>query len=195
VVSIDLHLHGELGAQPFIPADVSPRLIEVIEQSVHNLALLVGAYQDSPVADGKRIGLLGISLGGVIIYYYLPQRSTLVKTAVTMVAGLSPFMDTTLRRIQEIYPQFGVTGALIDSLGQHGRSKPFLQNLNEFPLLMLYGKNDPIIPIERVREVFQTVQLGYKQPEKLRLEEFDHAGHETPAEMYARAAEWFVKYL
>lgn len=194
-VSIDLHLHGELGVQPFIPADVSSRLLEIIDELEKNISRLVEAYQDHLLADGQRIGLMGISLGGAVIHAYLPHRSGSVKAAVAMIAGLPPFNDVTFRSVQTLFPHFGVTDDLIASLGRQAQSALFLEPLSDFPLLWQYGKADPIIPIERVREVFQAVQLGYTRPELMVLVEYENCGHETPAEMYARGHVWFRKFL
>jgi uncharacterized protein len=194
--ALDLHLHGELGAQPFVAADVTPRFAEVIEVSRANLTRLVEAYQfeDSP-GDGSRIGLLGISLGGAVIHAYLPERSAEIKAAVGLIAGLPSFMDQTFRSIQPLYPHFGVTDDLIEALNRWGHGRPLLENVRDFPLLWQYGQADPIIPIERVREAYQAVRGRYAHPEWIELVEYPNTGHETPAEMVTRALGWFKKFL
>jgi alpha-beta hydrolase superfamily lysophospholipase len=194
-VSIDLYLHGELGALPFIPADVSPRLLEILAESKNNISRLVEAYKDHLLADGEHIGLMGISLGGAVIHAYLPHRSGSLKAAVAMIAGLPPFFDVTFRSVQTLFPHFGVTDEWIEALAQQAQSAPFLDNLSDFPLLWLYGQADPIIPIERVREVFLAVQHRYTRPGLMELVEYENCGHETPAEMYSHGLEWFRKFL
>jgi len=195
-VSIDLHLHGELGEAVFMPARVSPRFLEVIDQSVKNLERLLATYQAVALADDNRVGLLGISLGGAIIYHYLPNRIPNVRAAVTMVSGPAPLAEITFRNIQAVYPEFGVTDELLSELQKDASHEPFLQNVNDdFPLLVQYGQEDPLIPIEGVRKIFTRVRGSYVNPERLKLVDFANTGHETPVEMFLQAEEWFAHYL
>jgi len=194
-VSADLHLHGELGDAPFVPARVAPRLVEVIARSVENLAKLASAYDDSEVADASRIGLMGISLGGAVIYHFLPRRTPNIKAAVCMIAGPSPIADMTFKNVQRLFPDFGVTDELIAALSARSRSMPFLEGVSDFPLLMQYGKVDPLIPIEEVRCLYREVKRSYTNPGMIELVEYEDTGHETPAGMYAQARRWFAKYL
>ncbi len=194
-VSADLHLHGELGDAPFMPARVAPRLGEVVERSVENLAILASAYEDSKMADAGRIGLMGISLGGAVIYHFLPRRTLNIKAAVCMIAGPSPIAHMTFKNIQRLFPDFGVTEELIATLSAASRSTPFLEGVRDFPLLMQYGKADPLIPIEEVRRLYREIKRGYTDPSMIELIEYDDTGHETPAGMYAQASRWFGKYL
>jgi alpha-beta hydrolase superfamily lysophospholipase len=194
-VSIDLHLHGELGEAVFMPARVSPRFLEVIDQSVKNLVKLLAGYQAVALADANRIGLMGISLGGAIIYHYLPNRIPNVKAAVTMVAGPVPLAEITFKNIQAVYPEFGVTDELLSELQSTASHEPFLQHVIDFPLLVQYGQEDRLISIDGVRQLFHEVSENYAKPERLELIEYPHTGHETPPGMFAQAELWFDKYL
>jgi hypothetical protein len=194
-VSMDLHLQGELGETPFDPAHVSPRFAEVIEQSTANLRTLITAYAGRSHADASRIGLMGISLGGAVIYHYLPTRAPAVQAAVSLIAGPAPVAETTFRLVRQYYPHFGVTDELIARLAEIGRTQPFLANVTDFPLLMQYGQADAIIPISEVRRLYQQVKEGYTQPEKIALVEYENSGHATPPAMFERAEAWFSRYL
>jgi uncharacterized protein len=194
-VTLDLHLHGELGEQPFIPAQVSPHLVEVITRSVQNLHSLVQAFKTNPAVDSSRTGLMGISLGGAVIYHYLAQRDQSVKAAVTMVAGPTPLFEITFRNIQQYFPQFGVTDALLTELSAAAATTPFLDKVKDFPLLAMYGESDPLIPIAGARELFKQVKSGYTKPELLHFSEFPNTGHDTPSEMFLKAAAWFKEHL
>jgi predicted esterase len=194
-VSIDLHLHGELGEVPFIPARVTPQLNEVLDQSAGFIDRLVDEYGQSATADGSRIGLMGYSLGGAVIYRYLPFRQPVIKTAVAMVAGADPFWHKTVRYIMQVYPEFGVTEQLIAENEQVTSRQPFLQGVTDFPLLMQYGVDDPIVRIEDVRLMYRQVKEQYHQKDLLRLIEYEHTGHETPHEMIIQAQRWMQTYL
>jgi len=194
-VSMDLHLHGELGDMPFVPAKVAPRLVEVIGRSVENLAKLASAYEESKIADASRIGLMGISLGGAVIYHFLPRRTPNIRAAVCMIAGPSPIADITFRNVQKLFPDFGVTDELIAALSVTSRSLPFLEGVSDFPLLMQYGQADPLIPVDEVRRLYQEVKHRYTNPAMIEFIEYKDVGHETPPAMYAQASKWFRKYL
>jgi pimeloyl-ACP methyl ester carboxylesterase len=185
-VSADLHRHGELGETPFIPARVSPYLDEVIEQSAENIEKIIAGY-----SDVKTVFLLGVSLGGAVIYRYLPKRNPVVRAAACMVAGCDPFWETTFQRIRQLYPQFGITDELLAKAAEIVQNRPFLAGLRDFPLLMQYGKQDPIVPIAEVRKVYEQIRRGYGQADRLRLTEYEPCGHETPPAMYEEALAWF----
>jgi dienelactone hydrolase len=194
-VSIDLHLHGELGEQPFAAARVTPRLGEVQARSAEFVRALIDEYAVSPVADGRRVGLLGFSLGGAVIYAYLPDRSPAVKAAAAFVAGMPAFLSTTFRKAKDLYPEFGVTEELLAEFEKNTPQTHFLEGVVDFPLLMLYGQADPIIPIDEVRKVHAEACQRYTRPERLVLREFAGVGHAATPEMLAQALEWLAAHL
>jgi uncharacterized protein len=194
-VSIDLHLHGEQAEGEFVPSIVGPRLGEVIEQSGACIDPLLAAYAQEGLADPERVGLLGFSLGGSVIYRYLPRRQPQVRAAVALIAGAEPFWPLTMRRVMQHYPDFGVTEALVAHMERAHTTRPFLAGVIDFPLLMQYGQDDPIVPIEEVRRLVQQVKRRYTRPERIGFVEHAHTGHETPAEMLLLAGQWFEKYL
>jgi hypothetical protein len=194
-VSIDLYLHGEAAEGEFVPSHVAPCLDEVLVRSVGYIERLVAVYAQNPVADGNRIGLLGISLGGVVIYRYLPHRSPHIRAAVVQIAGATPFWPLTIRKIMQHFPEFGVTEAMVAIAEQRTADEAFLEGVSDFPLLMQYGQADPIVPIEEVRRVYQQIKSQYICPDLLELVEYPNAGHETPPPMFERAWQWLEKHL
>ena len=76
-----------------------------------------------------------------------------------------------------------------------GRTQLFLNNTADFPLLMQYRQADPIIPIGKVRRLYQQVKAGYTQPEKIELVEYENCSHATLPGMFVRAEVWFNRYL
>jgi pimeloyl-ACP methyl ester carboxylesterase len=206
VTSIDLYLHGEAGQIPFDPSSVAWRMNEVVERSCDFLDSLLKAYgeNNASLADPCRAGLLGISLGGAVIYRFLMRhvrtgsRASGVRAAVALIAGLMHVWPETLRRALPLYPAFGVNQEMIQAAQEFLRTSPpppFLDGIRDFPLLMQYGQSDPLIPIDAVREVFSLASQGYQQKDLLQLVEYEACGHETPPAMYTRAVEWFARYL
>jgi predicted esterase len=193
-VSADLNRHGDLGETPFVPARVSPYLDDVIEQSAENITKLIAGYNGHPIADPGKIFLLGVSLGGAVIYRYLPRRSPLVRAAACMIAGCDPFWEKSFLRIRQLFPQFGITEEFLEKAAKIVQNRPFLAGLQDFPLLMQYGKQDPIVPIDEVRKVYEQIRREYRQPGLLRLTEYEPCGHETPPAMFEDALAWFRQW-
>ena len=194
-VSVDLHLHGESSPEEFVAAKVTPRITEVVERSVFNIEQLVAEYSHHAIADGTRIGLLGISLGGAVIYHYLPKCQPEVRTAVVNIAGALPFWPISLRKIMQHYPEFGVSEALIAKMEHELRPIIFLDGVSDFPMLMQYGQEDPIVPIEHVRQLYQAVKSHYAHSERIILVEYPKTGHEIPPAMLERGRQWFDEFL
>jgi uncharacterized protein len=194
-VSIDLHLHGEASEGEFNPAHVAPRLREVITHSVGSIVKLVDTYAHHPIADGNQIGILGISLGGAVLYSYLPHRHVQVRAAVAQIAGAAAFWQTTMRSVMIHFPEFGVTEEMITLTSQTASDDPFLPGVVDFPLLLQYGQADPIVPIAEIRRLYNQVRTGYTRTELISLVEYAHTGHETPPIMFESARKWFEKHL
>lgn len=194
-VAIDLHRHGESSEGEFVPSQVAPYLAEVISRSTAYIDVLGEVYAQHPIADGERIGLLGISLGGAVIYHYLPQASRQIKAVVALIAGALPFWPITMRKVMQIYPDFGLTEALVSRMEREVPAIPFLEGLADLPLLMQYGQDDPIVPIEEVHRLYQKVKGNYAHPERIELVEYPNTGHETPPAMFDRAWLWLDQYL
>ncbi|MCU0522935.1 MAG: alpha/beta hydrolase [Anaerolineae bacterium] len=194
-VAIDAHLHGELGARPFDPAQVAARMAEIAVVTAGALGPLIAAFsaEDGP-ADAGRVGLIGTSMGGAIICHYLPQRHPAVKAAVAMIAGIPAIWPTVLRNARPLYPSFGVTDEMIREAEQIPYP-PFLEGVDDFPLLMQYGEADPLIPIDAIREIHAQVSAHSTGPAKLVVRTYPDVGHETPPRMVAEAMAWLARYV
>lgn len=198
--ALDAHLHGEAGSTPFHAADVTPLLDEVLDVTAGWIDALVAALAADEKVDGARVGWLGVSLGGAVLFRYLERcaavgRAPAVKTGAALIAGMSSFWPETLRRIIPIYPEFGVTEALIDAARQQVPSQDFLAGTAEIPLLLQYGQDDPIVPIELVRAAVERRRMECRRPEQLVLIEYPQTMHQATAEMFAQAARWFAAHL
>jgi len=194
-VALDAHLHGELGSQPFDPADAAARMLEVTLVTTGFVDHLIDYYAHvAGPADASRVGLMGTSMGGAIIMHYLPRRHPSLKAAVVMIAGFPSLWPTVLRNAKPLYPAFGVTDAAI-AAAEKIESPPLLEGVRDFPLLMLYGEADPIIPIGAVREVHAQIEARYGDSEKLKMVSYAGVGHEVPPRMLVEAVKWLAQYV
>ena len=194
-VAVDLPMHGELGDPSATPAQVSPHLVEIAMQTMDLLDRLVDIYSIHPLADTSRMGLLGISLGGTFIYFYLSRRRANYKSAATLISGATPFLAKTFRGLQIHFPHFGVTDEFITFIESLAPQFPFLEGVKDFPLLIQNGAQDPIIPIDEVRKMVTKARMNYSKPELLELIDYPEYGHDNPLIMYQKAIEWFRKTL
>ncbi len=193
-VAVDAFLHGELGEEPFVPTKVIPRMMEIVHETAGFIDQLTENYEQDPRVDTSRTGILGFSMGGAVIYQYLPRRKPDVKAAVSMVAGIAQYWSKTLEISRVLYPAFGVIDEMV-AAARLFETWPFLEGVRDFPLLAQYGEADPLNPIQTVRDLFDQVRQGYTDPQKLCLVTYPDIGHETPPAMFARAIKWFTKYL
>ena len=70
-----------------------------------------------------------------------------------------------------------------------------LEGVRDFPILMQYGEEDPLIPVDRVRETYLRVRAGYTEPEKLVMHTYPGVGHEVSPRMLAEALQWLRRYV
>jgi dienelactone hydrolase len=166
-------------------------LPNIISKTVEMMDTLIANYRHSDRANDERVGLLGRSMGGMIVYAYLTEDcSPYVKAAVPMVATSAwTKLDHVASDAMALYNA--------DQLRWFAEHEPCrrLRQLPDFPLLMLNGVDDPKMPIAGVRVGFREIQKYYSIKDRVRLVEYEGVGHEVTADMITEAIAWFKKYL
>ncbi len=74
-------------------------------------------------------------------------------------------------------------------------SLPFLEDVSDFPLLLQYGEDDPLIPVADIRALYGQIRENYAHPDLISLLTYPHVGHEAPPPMLAQAFAWFKRCL
>jgi dienelactone hydrolase len=219
----DARWHGELAKGEYEEAIIQayrtgkghPWLYETVTDTIRTLDYL----QTRPDVDGKRIGLIGFSMGG-------------------MNAWLTAAAD---RRVQVVVPCIGVTSfayqletgrfaaraatlprfhrAVADTLGEKeinervvreawSRLLPgildrfdcprMLEAIAPRPLLILNGEKDDRCPLEGVRRCYAAAEAAYRKrgaSECLKMIVAPDTGHAVTPEQRTAALEWFEQWL
>jgi predicted esterase len=197
IVLFDAFRHGELADGQFQKLDYFQKTLEtttIIRETVKYIEILIEHYQTVDNIDSNRIGLIGFSLGGVIVYKYISEdKNPAVKAAVPVVA--SP-MGGTLRQLikKSSEPDRYLDEAKITDAE---REAPIhrLKELTDFPLLMLNGVEDDHFSIEDVRACYNQLIKNYTDQQKIKKIEYQNVGHQVTQEMIDEAILWFQKYL
>jgi predicted esterase len=191
----DAYGHGEWrqgAARQLTKMERIADLPNIIPNTIKMIDSLIENYHHSDRVDGERVGLLGRSMGGMITYAYITgERSTAVKAAVPMVA--TPAW-VNLHHINPDAIKGSFTEERLRWFEQHDPCCK-LQQLRDFPLLMLNGVRDPQMPIADVRDSFVEIQKHYFDKNRVRLIEYAEVGHEVTSEMITEAIAWFKRYL
>jgi dienelactone hydrolase len=198
VVAMDAWRHGDLMDEAFAQLSRMERngdFWNIVIKTTPMLKNLVDYYATYKKADGSRIGLLGRSMGGMVIYDYLTtSRSSKIKSAVVLVS--TPAWASFERKFFQKNP---VIQPLLnpDTSRKIAENEPVrkLASIRDFPLLLINGVNDPVIPIDDVRESFTKLQMDYEDKTRVRLSEYEGTGHQVTTAMIDEAADWFGKYL
>jgi uncharacterized protein len=197
IVLFDAYRHGELADEQFQKFDYFQKILEttgIIRETVKYIEILIEYYQTVDNVDSSRIGLIGFSLGGVIIYKYISgDKNPAVKAAVPVVA--SP-MGGTLRELVKKSPQ---PDRYFDDakIAVAEREAPIhrLKELKDFPLLMLNGVEDDLFSIEDIRTCYNQLVQNYTDQQRIKKIEYQNVGHQVTQEMIDEAILWFQRFL
>lgn len=187
--------------------------------TVWDVMRLVDYLKTRPDVDGKRIGLMGISKGGIETYFAAAADKRIAVAA--PIIGVQSFRwglenDQWQGRIKTIQNAFdvvtkeaGVTSANPEFVqkfydrvvpGIYGEfdGPAMLALIAPRPLLVINSDSDPNTPLPGVKEAGaaaeQTYQrVGAENRFSLRIQE--RTGHQVKPESERAAIEWFVKWL
>lgn len=197
VVSMDAFGHGERAMKEGWTVEAFSNLLLQTSEDINRV---IAHYEKDPRVDVSRVGLSGISMGGVITYYYLTREDKRIRAAVPMIAtpDFSSLINSQIS--EEILRMLGQEGKDITAdatLGAIMAMQPSqkMHLMTSVPLLMLNGTSDPLIDLEGVRQFYQNIKPLYKDPESVKLIEYEGVTHYTPYEMQVDAFNWFQKYV
>jgi alpha-beta hydrolase superfamily lysophospholipase len=186
-VALDAVGHGERRYVDFEarfaagdPARAERSFFEVVQQSAVELPIVLEAMAARGWAHPGRVGAVGISMGGFILFGAVAARCRLDGVATI---GASPVWR-------------GAGGAAGGERSPHQRLGRFFPT----PLLMVTGADDPVVPPSPARELHAQLLPRYeKAPERLRY--LECAGEEhlfsPPAWdlAWSEVCAWFERFL
>lgn len=219
----DARHHGELAKLDYEEAIIRayrsgqghPWLYETVTDTLRALDYL----QTRPEIDGERIGMMGISMGGMNTWL-TAAADPRVKVAVPCI-GVTSFryqLDTgKIRPRTDTLPRFHQ--AVAAALGEkevNGRvareawnqvlpgildrfdCPRMLEAIAPRPLLILNGERDDRCPLEGVRRCYAAAEAEYRKQQagdRLKMIIAPDTGHAVTPEQRAAALDWFARWL
>lgn len=178
-------------------------LFTAITKTVGEVDKLIDSFQEHTLADNKRVGIAGYSMGGCITFDYLVNGKKQIKAAVTIISTpvWTSIVDafSTKERIQW-FINLGILKREEDiveyrNLAEKIQPINFYPSMKDVPLLMLSGENDNDAPVHGVIELYEKLLPLTKNKETLRYKVYPSNGHEDTMEMNMDMADWFKQYL
>lgn len=197
-VSFDAFMHGEQITEEFKNKDSFEKFLNVFDiarETTKYIDIIIENYKDDKRIDTNRMGLIGVSMGGFIIYDYLANnKEHNIKAAVPIIS--SPYWSNTSKTFVEKNPETNKyfdeeKFKFIESIEPINS----LKAMRDFPLLMLNGENDELIAIEGVRKSFGMIEKSYINKELIKLIEYKGVGHERAPMMIFDACSWLKKFV
>ena len=71
----------------------------------------------------------------------------------------------------------------------------YLKNFKDFPLFMLNGKIDKLIPINDVRKSYTKLQSNYNNKQLIKFTKYEEIGHTVTTEMLEEAYRWIKVHI
>ena len=197
-VFFDAREHGErAGAaiQAASPEEKKGRLYEIIRATAGDIDTVIDDLIDHPRADAGRIGLMGFSMGGMIVYRYLTgRRWPGVRAAVPVIATPAFSEQLTADLARDPSPAAISDRSVLTRIG--GRDPAAcLSALRDLPLLILNGTADEHMPIEPIRRFYRLAKKLYGRKTRIRMVEYDGVGHVITPEMMMSAVGWLKRYV
>ncbi len=198
VVLPDAVRHGEREDTAFAALSYEQKagfLFDIVSETALEIDKLLDHYSQQSLVDIGRCGLMGSSMGGMLIYEYLARFGhERLKTAGIIIS--SPDFGSIIDNSAEQNPEF------YQSYSKHEAERvkaeqplSMVRGLKNFPLLLLNAEDDPIMPINRVRDFYSHLHRHYTEKEALRMKTYHETGHQTTLDMMNESVEWMQRFL
>ncbi|MBT6144037.1 MAG: alpha/beta fold hydrolase [Gemmatimonadetes bacterium] len=210
VISIDRPYHGDRPGDPE-QAIRDKGLPRVLGEYVYDLMRALDYSATRPEADMSRVGMLGLSMGGMeaLLLAAVDERVGCVASVSGQLSWLDVFTTDSWKLIFTGLP-------LTDRLRAAGASgtavyEAFLQQMPELavldapavspslaprPLLLMTGDGDPYVTTAATMRTYAAAVGAYRSnPEKLQVWIDPGVGHAFSTAMQGRALDWFRLWL
>ncbi len=220
-VALDARYHGERSgdlskamAEAFRTGKEHPYLWDTVWDTWRVLDYL----QMRPDVDGKRIGVMGISLGGHTTW--MVSADPRVKVAVPCISVCSwRWQLANKGYTQRVSNLQGAFDSVRDAMGEKevnpkvvaaawDKWMPGIPAVDDcqdilaarapLPLLILGGDSDPVAPLPGLQEAYAVIEKAYDKAgaaDHLKMIIAEHSGHTVTAEHEKAMYAWFEKWL
>lgn len=167
---------------------------DALVQTVIDLRRAIDFLQSRQEIDGKRIGYIGLSMGGILggILAGVDER---VQAPILIVAGgdwgylFSTSEHPTARQLREKNAELFKSSQKINEVMGPADPVNWVARISPRPLLMINGKDDQIVPKECTERLFAAA----KEPKEIVWLEGGHMPQ--PDAVLRKVDEWLSKYL
>ncbi|WP_141432826.1 alpha/beta fold hydrolase [Bacillus sp. 03113] len=179
---------------------LSFQFLNIVLTTIKELALIKSYFQEKKIIDETKIGIAGISMGGIITLGAL-SKYPWIKTAVSLM-GMPYYEKFALWQIEEFRSK-GIQiplkadelSLLINQINQFDISKQAEKLMNR-PLMFWHGKNDTVVPHSFAYHFYEDIKPMYRNdPDKLLFISDEKAGHKVSHEGVMETIHWFETHL
>lgn len=173
---------------------------EIVSRNVQELPDILDEYIKTEKIDAERIGVSGLSMGGITTNAALTQYDW-IKSAAVLMGTPSPIAFT-----EWLLKNYKINGSTAYEFLDQELINQRLKELEPIsldlqpekianrPLYIWHGEADPIVPAYLTRSFFEKV---VKEPygKNIKLEFSKDVDHNVPQEIILKMTEHFLKYL
>jgi len=197
VVLPDAVRHGEREDTAFAALSHEQKaefLFDIVEETAAEIDILLDHYHQQSFIDSSRSGLIGTSMGGMVIYEYLAHFGTSRLRSCVLIISSPDFgsiIDTNREKAES--PDI-LADTEIDRIKNRQPLSEILE-LKNFPLCLINAEDDPIMPIQPVRKLYRNLHHSYTDKDALKFHIYRNTGHQTTSDMMKESVEWMQKWL
>ncbi len=209
-ISIDRPYHGQREGN-FAEALEQKGLVAVWGESLYDLMRAIDYAESRPEADAERLGMLGLSMGGVEALWLaaIDERVDVVVSVAGHLVWDEIFASDAWQWIFRGLParqemvRKGAQGQAVRHaffMAYPGLedvdAKRAVAHVAPRPLMLIVGEDDTYIPLAATRKLFEVALPLYgAQGERVVLREFAGIGHNFSWDMQRDALQWFTRWL
>jgi pimeloyl-ACP methyl ester carboxylesterase len=223
-VAIDGRYHGERGKQPDYNAAIAKAFEDgkshpLYFDTVWDVTRLIDYLQSRPDVDAQRIGLMGISKGGIETWLTAaidPRVAVAIPCIAVQSFNWGLEHDAWHNRIGTVKRGFDAAAKsagvdkpdadfvrrfydrLLPGIYTRFDGPAMLPLIAPRPLLVISGEKDPINPLPGLRLCEEATNAAYAKAgasDKFNVIVEPNTGHGVTPDAHAAAVEWFVKWL
>lgn len=199
IILPDTMLHGER-AENLNPKETMYSFWKIVLQTISELEVLKTHFVGKKLVDPEKIGLAGTSMGAIVTFGALTQYKW-IKVAVSLMGSpyYEKFARAQIEQLKKADVQMPFSEEDLET--EFAALRPFDLTaqpglLNERPLLIWHGKQDPVVPFQPTFDFYQQLQGYYKNsPNTLDFIVDEQAGHKVSREALLRTVNWFDNHL
>lgn len=197
----EVYLHGERFNETICSQDkIYVKFWDMVIQTIHELDEIRKELAAKDIIDEQRIGVAGLSMGGIITLGALKQYEW-IKTAVSLMGcpAYEQYANALVSEIKsrDIKLPFSdeELAKKIEGLKHYDLSlEP--DRLRNRPLLFWHGKADPVVPHDYAYQFYLNNKDRYKKhPERLKFLSDPNAAHKVTRNGVLETVNWFKRYL